>query len=155
MAYFFVRDNLHSTYIDLDLPENMSLATYYLLKAFPTLPALLYGEAELSPETLNNYRIVIMPSYEIQKIETKSVSVSFNSYSLAEMSPSAIQEYIDNLARITQGYFMHVNHTRNAVVTADNFGIEKHGFRLIERRIAGWTLSTNPNADEYEFLYQA
>jgi putative sugar O-methyltransferase len=155
MAYYIIRDNPHTTYIDLDLPENMSLATYYLLKAFPTLPALLYVEAELTTETLKNYRIVLMPSFEIQKLETKSVSVSFNSYSLAEMSPSAIQEYIDNIARITHGYFMHINHTRNAVVTADNFGVEKHGFRLLERRIAGWTLGLNPNADEFQFLYQA
>lgn len=155
MAYYLIRDNPRVTYVDLDLPENTALASYYLLKAFPRLPTLLYGEANLSSETLSAYRIVLMPSFEIQKLLRKSVAVSFNSYSLAEMSRSTIDEYIGHITRITNGYFLQINHTRNAVVTADNFGIEKYGFRLLERKVAGWTLGLNPKADEYEFLYQA
>jgi putative sugar O-methyltransferase len=155
MAYYFIRDNPEATYIDFDLPENLALASYYLLKAFPEASATLFGEADLTPETLRSSRIVLMPSFEIQKLQDKSVSVSFNSYSLAEMSGSAIKEYIAHITRITKGHFLHVNHTRNAVVNADNFGVEQHGFKLLERRVAGWTLGINRDADEFQFLYEA
>lgn len=155
MAYYLIRDAPGVTYVDFDLPENIALASYYLLKAFPNLRATLYGEAELSPEVLQGSRIVLMPSFEILKMQDRSASISFNSYSLAEMSPSSIKEYIGNIAQVTSGHFMHVNHTVNAVMTADHFGVEEYGFQLLERRMAGWTLGLNPNADEFQFLYKA
>jgi putative sugar O-methyltransferase len=154
MAYYLIRDNPKTTYVDFDLPENLALASYYLLKAFPELPSTLFGEAELTPQLLNESRIVLMPSFEIQKLQDRSVSVSFNSYSLAEMSPSAVQEYISHIARTTQGHFLHVNHTRNAVMTADDFVTDQHRFELLERRIAGWNLGRTPKADEFQFLYK-
>lgn len=155
MAYFLVRDNPDATYIDFDLPEALALASYYLLKAFPDLPVSLYGEAEFNAETIANSRIVMMPSFEILKLAPKSVDVAFNSYSLAEMSASTIDEYIREIARSTSGHVLHINHVRNSVVSADNFGLEAHGFKLLHRELAGWTLGLNPNSDEYEFLYQA
>ena len=154
MAYYLIRDNPKTGYIDFDLPENLALASYYLLKAFPELPSTLFGEAELTPQLLSKSRIVLMPSFEIQKLQDRSVSVSFNSYSLSEMSPSAVKEYIAHIARITKGHFLHVNHTRNAIATADDFIADQRGFRLLERRIAGWNLGRNPKADEFQFLYE-
>jgi hypothetical protein len=56
---------------------------------------------------------------------------------------------------MTQGYFLHVNHNRNAVLSADDFAVEKRGFVLLQREIAGWTLGINPESDEYEYLYKA
>lgn len=155
MAYYFLRDNPAATYIDFDLPENLALASYYLLKAFPDVPSTLFGEAELTPQLLGESRIIMMPSFEIQKLKNKGVSVSFNSYSLAEMSPSAVREYMAHIARITDGYFLHINHTRNAVLSADDFVTDEHGLELQERRIAGWNLGRNPSADEFQFLYKA
>jgi putative sugar O-methyltransferase len=155
LGYYIVRDIPEMTYIDLDLPEAIALASYYLIKAFPDLPVALYGEIELNQETLNKYRIVMMPSFEITKMANKSVGITFNSYSLAEMSPSTIEEYIAELTRITSGYFLHINHSRNSVVSADNFGVEDRGFQLIRRRLAGWTVGLNPDSDEFEYLYKA
>jgi hypothetical protein len=71
------------------------------------------------------------------------------------MSHATIRVYIDEIARITHGYFLHVNHNRNAVISADDFGVEKLGFKLVNRQLAGWTLGINPASDEYEYLYQA
>jgi putative sugar O-methyltransferase len=155
MAYFLLRDNPLATYIDFDLPETLALASYFLLKAFPELPVVLYGEAELSAEILTRSRIVMMPSFQINKMASKSVDFAFNSYSLAEMSPPSIREYIAEITRCTRGHFLHVNHNKNSVVSADNFGIEDHGFRLLHRELAGWTLGLNPASDEFEYLYQA
>jgi len=94
----------------------------------------------------------MMPSFEIVNMPPKSVAVSFNFYSLAEMSPATIRVYV---ARVTHGYFHHVTHNSHAVLSADNFGVEKRGFKLVTRQLAGWTLGINATSDEYEYLYQA
>jgi putative sugar O-methyltransferase len=154
MAHYLLRDHPSLTYVDFDLPETLALASYYLLKSLPYLKITLYGEADLA-EALGGSSIIMMPSFEITKMPTKSVAVSFNSYSLAEMSPSTITVYITQIARITEGHFLHINHNKNAVLIADNFNIEDHGFKLIGRRLASWTLGINAKSDEYEYLYKS
>jgi putative sugar O-methyltransferase len=153
LAYYLVRDNPGITFVDFDLPEALALATYYLMKTLPNLQISLYGEISFPEESLATPGIVMMPSFEIMKMPSKSATVSFNSYSLAEMSPSSIRTYIDQIARITGAYILHVNHNRNAVLSADKFGIEGHGFKLIRRELAGWTLGINPKSDEFEYLF--
>ena len=155
MAYYLLRDQSRLSYVDFDLPEALALASYYLMKALPNHPITLYGEADFSKASFGGSGIFMMPSFEITKMPAKSVSVSFNSYSLAEMSPSTISVYIEEIATITSNSFLHVNHTRNAIVSADNFGVEEHGFALAKRHFAGWTLGINPKSDEFEYLYKA
>lgn len=155
MAYFLCRDNPNMTYIDFDLPEALALASYYLIKALPDVRVSLYGESELAAEVARGCGIVMMPSFEITRMPSKSADVAFNSYSLAEMSPSSIREYIAEITRITAGHFLHVNHNRDSIIKADDFGVESHGFDLINRQLAGWTLGINPNSDEFEYLYRA
>lgn len=41
------------------------------------------------------------------------------------------------------------------MIPASDFGIETHGFTLLNRELAGWTAGLNPNSDEYEYLYRA
>jgi hypothetical protein len=155
LAYYLVRDQPQVTYVDFDLPEGTALASYYLMRSLPHVPVRLYGETEMSAETLATPGFVMMPSFEIMNMPSKSAAVSFNSYSLAEMAPAAIRVYLDQIGRITRDYFLHVNHNRNAVLSADNFEVEKRGFKLVNRRLAGWTLGINPQSDEYEYLYRA
>jgi hypothetical protein len=155
LAYYLVRDNPKVTYVDFDLPEATALASYYLMRSLPGVSIHLYGEVDLSAQHLTTPGCIMMPSFEIRNMPPKSVAVSFNSYSLAEMSPATIHVYLDQIARITRGYFLHVNHNSNAVLSADNFGVEERGFKLINRRLAGWTQGINPASDEYEYLYQA
>jgi len=155
LAYYLVRDNPPVTYVDFDLPEATALASYYLMRSLPNAPIHLYGEVDLTAEVLATPGIVMMPSFEITKMPSKSVAVSFNSYSLAEMSPATILVYIDQITRITRRYFLHVNHNTNAALSADRFGVEERGFRLENRELAGWTLGINPESDEYEYLYKA
>ncbi|MDQ2834406.1 MAG: putative sugar O-methyltransferase [Acidobacteriota bacterium] len=153
LAYFLGRDIPGITYIDFDLPEAIALASYYLMKALPDHSITLYGEGDLTDASFTRPGIFMLPSFEIMKMPAKSIDVSFNSYSLAEMSPATIRLYIQQIARITRGYFLHINHNKNAVLTADNFGVEGHGFNLVSREIAGWTLGINPDSDEFEYLY--
>jgi hypothetical protein len=121
------------TYLDFDLPEATALASYYLMRSLPSLSIQLYGEVELSAEALSTPGCIMMPSFGTLKMPSKSAAVSFNSYSLAEMSPATIDVYIDQITRITSGYFLHVNHNRHAVLSADEFRVEERGFKLVSR----------------------
>ena len=58
MAYYLLRDNRDVTYIDLDLPENAALTAYYLLKSFPEKKIRLFGEVDLTHESIQNNEIL-------------------------------------------------------------------------------------------------
>lgn len=156
MAYYLIRDNSDLTYIDLDLPENMALTAYYLLKAFPEKKTLLFGEADLNTETIQRNDILIMPSFEVNNLPDRCAELVFNSYSLAEMSPETISTYISEFTRIIkgEGYFLHVNHNKNSVVISDDFGVDPDQFDLLYKMPALWNMGINPQMDEYEYLYR-
>ncbi len=156
MAYYLIRDNPDLKYIDLDLPENMALTAYYLLRTFPDKKILLFGEEELSAESIQKHDIIIMPSFEIGNLPTNSTSLVFNSYSLAEMSKETIDTFIAEFTRLIygKGYFLHVNHNKNSVVVADDFGVNPAQFDLLSKTPAMWNKGRNSRMDEYEYLYR-
>jgi hypothetical protein len=78
----------------------------------------------------------------------------FNSYSLAEMSPDAIREYVKQLTRISRTYFLHLNHNRHSVLPADKFGIEDFGYTLLSRKFTEWNTGRSMRSDEFEYLYK-
>ena len=155
MAYYLIRDAKNTTYIDIDLPENLALTTYYLLKAFPEKKVLLYGEAKLDGVKLSDYDIILMPSFQLDQLPDGACDLVFNSYSLAEMSQQTISHYVLQSANLIKagGWFFHVNHTKNSLVSARDFPIPDN-FSLISEEFAAWNLGRNSNMDEYEFLYK-
>lgn len=153
MAYYLNRDTKNLTYIDVDLPENLALASYYLMKCFPEKKIVLYGEAPINQETIDNNDIVMLPSFAIEEVPNSSVDLFFNSYSLAEMDIATITNYLEQMSRITKKYLYHVNHTRNCAVSADKFPVNEDEFTLLSRTIALWNAGRNPNMDEFEYLY--
>lgn len=156
MAYYLLRDNNDISYVDFDLPENAALTAYYLLKAFPEKKIRLYGEVDSITESLNNNEILIMPSFEIEKLPTGCVGLAFNSYSLAEMSKETVKSYISKFTEMVEekGYIMHINHNKNSEFIADNFGIDPNQFDLLYKIPALWNMGRNSLMDEYEYLYR-
>jgi putative sugar O-methyltransferase len=154
VAYYLIRDCKGLTYLDFDLPENLALTTYYLLSAFPDKKFLLFGEEGLTDCKLSDYDLVLMPNFEIEKMTNLCADLVFNSYSLAEMSQETISNYVDIFNRIAKKYILHVNHTRNSLVSADDFGIDQHKFDLIYKIPALWNAGRNLYMDEYEYLYK-
>ncbi len=155
MAYYLIRDSNNLTYIDFDLPENLALTSYYLLKAFPEKKILLYGEDEIEGIKFADYDIILMPSFQLDKLHERSCDLIFNSYSLAEMSPPTIRHYVQQSANLINdgGWFFHVNHTSHSLVSAEDFPIPGN-LKLIRKELAEWNLGRNSNMDEYEFLYK-
>lgn len=156
MAYYLIRDNRNLAYIDFDLPENMALTAYYLLKVFPEKKTLLFGEADLTQEAIQSNDILIMPSFEVNNLPDCCAELVFNSYSLAEMSLETISTYISEFTRIIKrgGYFLHVNHNKNSVVISDNFGVNPEQFDLLYKIPALWNMGINSQMDECEYLYR-
>ena len=155
MAYYLIRDASNTAYIDFDLPENLALTSYYLLKAFPEKKVLLYGEAEFESVTLTDYDIVLMPNFQLNKLPDATCDLIFNSYSLAEMSLQTINYYVLQSAKLINegGWFFHVNHTKHSLVSARDFPITDD-FMLVSEEFAAWNLGRNSNMDEYEFIYK-
>lgn len=156
MAHYLLRDNRDVAYIDLDLPENAALTAYYLLKAFPERKIQLYGEVDSLQESIRNNEILIMPSFEVSHLPIGCAGIVFNSYSLAEMSQETINTFIPEFTRLVceRGYFLHVNHNKNSLVVADNFGVNSQQFDLLYKIPALWNMGRNSRMDEYEYLYR-
>jgi putative sugar O-methyltransferase len=156
MPYYLLRNNEDISYVDLDLPENAALTAYYLLKAFPERKIRLFGEVDSIHQSIQKNEILIMPSFEIGHLPTGCAGLVFNSYSLAEMSPETIRAFIDEFSRLVceGGHFMHVNHNRNSVVVADNFGVNSAQFKLLYKNPALWNKGRNSMMDEFEYLYR-
>ena len=156
MAYYLLRDNREVTYIDLDLPENAALTAYYLLKAFPEKKIRLFGEVGLLDESIHNNEILIMPSFEISHLPSGCAGLVFNSYSMAEMSRETISTFVAEITRLVcgNGYFLHVNHNKNSLVVADDFGLNPAQFDLLYKIPALWNMGRDSRMDEYEYLYR-
>lgn len=111
LAYFTLRHRESFCFLDFDLPEILCLAAYYLMKAYPDRPALLYGEEDYSPELHGKYDLIFMPCWEIEKLGKDTVDLFINKNSLGEMDRDAVRNYVGHIADATR-YFFHLNHDR-------------------------------------------
>ena len=154
LAYFLIKNcPSHFTYINLDLPEILCIASYQLLNLFPEKRFLLYGEAEhLDSTVIAAHDVALLPCFAVESLANHSVDVAFNSYSLAEMDWETIQNYTSHLSRISRKAILHVNHVRDVLVSADKFPFDMAKFELANRTRALWNFGMNHNCDEYEFL---
>lgn len=154
MAYYFIRDNQGSTYIDFDVPETIALASYYLLRSFPKLKAILYGEEELTERTIEESDIILMPNFELSKLPSGSVNLSFNSHVLADMSVAAIRRYIDEILRTTSSFFLHLNRSAACLAISEYLNERSNHARLTYSCEAAWHGARSLQNDEREQIYE-
>lgn len=104
--------------MNLDIPENNMIVSFFLMSAFPDKKFSLYGE------NLNDdYDIAIMPNFYLKHVPDNFADLVFNSHSLTEMSPETVKEYLKQIDRISSKYFFNANHEGNP----DDYGLEfKH-----------------------------
>jgi putative sugar O-methyltransferase len=110
LFYFISKKIENFCYVDLDLPETVSLASYYLMKTFPKKKFLLFGEGDLSNDAINNYDFILMPSFCIDVLPSNSVDMFINANSFGEMSLDTTKKFIQNIERTTKNWFWHMNH---------------------------------------------
>lgn len=151
MAYYCLRDIPNVKYICVDLPENSALQAYFLKSHFPDKKIRLLGE-NFPP---NDFDALIIPNFSIESLEENSISLFFNSYSLAEMSLEAIEKYINIASKITGDYIYHLNHSFWEV-SADNFKIDLDKFQLLFRNPTNWGKDPRKyHLDHHEYLYKS
>jgi hypothetical protein len=155
MAYFLMRDLPECTYIDFDLPENAALTAYYLLSAFPEKKIALYGEVDIATDDLDAYDAIILPNFEIERLKENSIDLAFNAYSLAEMAPDTIANYVKTICKASSKHFYHLNHAVHSLISADLFPVDTEKFALLFRFPSMWGKSKERNSDidEHEYVY--
>ena len=108
-GYYTLKDTYNNCFVDIDIPENLALASYYLSKCFPDKKNFFYGENKFSIETLKNYDLIFLPPWEIENIPDNSTQVVINTNSLGEMEPIVAKNYLKHIHRISK-YFFSLNH---------------------------------------------
>jgi hypothetical protein len=139
MAYYLLRDKPGVTYLDFDVPERIALASYYLLKAFPQLNFILYGEEKLTWEGLRRSAGALMPTFALAEVPPGGVDVTFSSHALATLPSQAMVEYLNQIERITRGHFFLIgNHEACRSISAWIGGSSDAPFQLTDTRPSGW-----------------
>tara|TARA_X000001036_G_C20628204_1_gene786034 strand:- start:202 stop:1365 length:1164 start_codon:yes stop_codon:yes gene_type:complete len=108
-AYYILKKRKNFTYIDFDIPETLTLASYFLSKCFPNKKNFFYGEAEFDKNIEINHDLIFLPSWEIEKMNDNTVNLALNKNSLGEMDPLAAKNYLKHIHR-TSKYFFSMNH---------------------------------------------
>ena len=109
LFYFLSRELSSFCYLDFDLPEGLSCASYYLLKTYPDKKFLLYGEGNFSAESLREYDFILLPSFELPQLPSNSTDMFVNTTSLGEMAPATAEYFLTEICR-TAKVFFHANH---------------------------------------------
>lgn len=138
MAYYLLRDRARVTYLDFDIPESIALASYYLLKAFPLLKFLLYGEGELTKQSIAEADVVLMPVFELAAMPPDSVDVTFSSHAMSDISPGAMVEYLNIIDRMTRHCLLYIGNSRASKSISDLVSQRYDSFELAETRSSGW-----------------
>jgi putative sugar O-methyltransferase len=154
MAYYLLRDNPRITYIDFDVPESLALISYYLLKSFPNLKFLLYGEEDMTPEAIARFNVVLMPPFQLSKVPTRSVDVTFSSHTMSDLSRPAQIVYLNEIERMTRGSFVNICEGEGSTLLDELIATRCNSLRLAEKRALHWNNHKLLHAKELEFHYQ-
>jgi len=159
MAYYLLRDRGGLTWIDIDLPETLVYAAYYLCAGLPRKRIFLYGEGSVPVgERLQEYDAILLPNYALPVLADRSIDVFVSTFSLSEMGAQTLAVYLDEIARCTRRYFLHHNMDRRGVfnrgferIPASAFPVDGARLKLIARN---FDLFHGQTGDYREFLYQ-
>jgi putative sugar O-methyltransferase len=109
LCYFLSRQFPGMTYLGFDLPECQCCASYYLMMSFPEKRFLLFGEGDLTGESVSEYDFILRPSFEITKLGDSSLDLFINENSLGMMPPDACKLFVKEICRLSKA-FWHLNH---------------------------------------------
>jgi putative sugar O-methyltransferase len=111
LAHHLLRCRPSIRYVGFDLPENLLIQTYYLSCLFPNARIAVYQEGgrPLTLKELDNYDIVLLPNFELERTDSLIADLVINVRSLSEMSYETIAEYFAQIDRVGRLFFFHEN----------------------------------------------
>ncbi|HZB89093.1 MAG TPA: putative sugar O-methyltransferase [Terracidiphilus sp.] len=138
IAYYLLRDRRSLTYFNFDVPERAALSSYYLMRAFPQLTFLLYGEKPLTSDTISQPDAVLLPAFALAAMPRASVDIAFSSNGLANFSPDAVNEALRSIVTMTRDSLLYIGNETLARSIAGRLGNEDGSFTLADKRMSGW-----------------
>lgn len=138
IAYYLLRDRPETAYVDFDYPESIALASYYLMKAFPDREFLCYGEETVTKESIASANAVMLPIFELATVPAETVSTTFTSHGLTELSPAILTRYLTEIGRITQNRMLLIGNQVVAELALNTLRKERISFEPCETRESGW-----------------
>lgn len=104
-----------ATFIMLDLPETLLLASFYIASNFPQ--ARIGTISDFSQDTvfdaqkIKSYDFILLPWWYIERLMPSTVDSYFNFFSMQEMTKEFVDYYIKNIERtcVAGGYFYFEN----------------------------------------------
>ena len=113
--YNYFSKNIRVTYIILDLPEVLTISSYYLMKTFPELKIGFYSDFRnfdtIEREIIEEYDFILLPNYMIERFGKDSIDIFINTASLGEMEKNIFSNYLKQISRITSKIFYSSNHS--------------------------------------------
>jgi hypothetical protein len=138
IAYYLLRDHRPLTYLNFDFPERIALSSYYLMKAFPQLTFLLYGEKSLTQDTISQADVVLMPIFALATMPSASLDITFSSNGILNLSPAAKTECLQRILTITTQSVLYIANQASSELMAELAGKGQHPFTLADKRTSGW-----------------
>jgi putative sugar O-methyltransferase len=145
MAYYLLKAGTSIKYVDFDVPESLALTAYFLGRSAPHLAMVLYGEKEFAPGPKTAYEVALMPPWMMERLPDNGVDVTFSSHVLRDLTPSAQQKYLEEIARFTSGVLIDISNEKDE--SAESF---ERLFTCVARRPSYWNLYRAPDAKEWE-----
>ncbi len=154
MAYYLLRDNPRLTYMDFDVPESLALTAYFLMKAFPERRVLLFGEGEVSEGSLNEFDVVLMPSFELPKIPGRCVDVTFTAHILTDLAPEAQCVYVRDVQSQTRGCLMQVGADVGTERLKTRIREQAPKLEFVVETARNWNAHREAVTEEIELIYR-
>jgi hypothetical protein len=154
VAYYLLRDRPEISYCNFDVPESIALASYYLLKSFPRIRFLLYGEHAAASPFFGQRSVRMLPAFELNTLATKSVDLTFSCHTLSGLTRAALTEYLDETVRATRQYFLYVGRTSESNPIQSLIRKRFPALTLRAKRALEWNRQKSLNDAEVECLYE-
>ena len=138
IAYYVLRDRPGIRYIDIDIPEYLALASYYLMKAFPHLQFLCYGEKPITSRSIDEVDIVFVPRHVLHGLPSSSVDMTYTVFGLSSLSAEATSHCLDGIDRITNDLLFLISNKDKAGDVLEVMQAQHRSFELVDTHQTGW-----------------
>lgn len=138
IAYYLLRDHQPLAYINFDAPERVALSSYYLMKAFPHLKFLLYGEEELSYKSISQADVVLLPISALTEMPPASIDLAFSSHARSTLSPETMNQRLLELASLARQASLYFGNRNSSERIAESLTTGHGAFALTDTRTSGW-----------------
>jgi hypothetical protein len=138
MAYYLLRDRPGTRYVGFDLPENVALASYYLMRALPDLKFLCYGEKAVTRESMAEADVVMLPRFALTSVPTRSVCLTFTSHGMSELSIDETGHYAREIGRITNERLLLMSNRVMSQTISESVRRQSPAFALESSWESGW-----------------